>query len=82
MVVVVVVVVIEWRWRGGGEGLRGTATWPDSVAATLPASIATGTPSGSACVDWGDVCGVVSGFSFQFHHVLYTLIPMDSPASS
>ena len=45
----VVVVVIESRWmsgRGGGGGLRGTATWPDSVATTLPANIATGAPSG------------------------------------
>ena len=36
---------------------------------SLPANIATGAPSGSACVDWDDVCGVVSGFSFQSHHV-------------
>ena len=66
---------------GGGGGLRGAATWPDSVAATLPANFATGAPSGSACVDWGDVCGVVSGFSFQSHHVPHTLIPIDSPGS-
>ena len=44
-----VVVNIEsggWVVGVGGGGLRGTATWPDSVAATLPASIATGAPSG------------------------------------
>ena len=56
----VVVVVIESRWmsgRGGGGGLRGTATWPDSVATTLPANVATGAPSGSACVFRSLDCG-------------------------
>ena len=43
--VAVAVVVIEFKWTDGGYG-SGTATWPDSVAATLPASIATGAPSG------------------------------------
>ena len=52
------VVVIESRWMGsggGGGGLRGTATWPESVASTLPANVATGAPSASACVFWSDL---------------------------
>ena len=46
--------VIELRWTDGGyAGV--TATWPDSVATTLPADFATSAPSGSACANWGDV---------------------------
>ena len=52
--VAVAVVVIEFKWTDGGYG-SGTATWPDSVATTLPADFATSAPSGSACAKWGDV---------------------------
>ena len=52
-------VVIELWWMSGGiggGGLRGTATWPYSVATTLPANVATGGPFG---VFWSDVLQVL-----------------------
>ena len=47
--------VIELRWTDGGyAGV--TATWPYSVATTLPANVATGGPFG---VFWSDVLQVL-----------------------